>query len=371
MISGTSSAVVLNSSAVLYMQGGSLQFMDTGGVIIEAGHTSILDGGSIWINGDFTVYSTAFNNAGGDLYLGGDDPYLYLYLAAGSVLNNVLLYTNPGCHVNLASDLMLNGNLFINNGASLDLQSHTLTVYGTVTVWGIIYLMNSSTLRLGTSFLVQSGGTLFAEGSENYQGLITRIGASGDYDFTIAEGGTIVANHTTFEYMNAEGINIQSGAIVDSSHCFSLCIFRNGASGGSLLTVNNSQDLNPCGVTFFDSGSAAHNVSKTSNQGSLNFICATGDFSGTFFENDPDGRINWNSILPPVQDVSILLDGNPPNLHLSINYPYIVDRIDVYESENPYGPFIPVFSFLGSFHNYNYTAPLTLKKFYRVIAVLE
>ncbi len=143
----------------------------------------------------------------------------------------------------------------------------------------------------GRTLSVYDEGTIKAMGNETNQAIIT---STGYFVFIINDGGTISASHATFEKMSNGGLNIQPGAAVDPGHPLNHCTFRNGAPGGSLLTINNNQTFEVHNALFpANTWGGSYNVTKTNDQGEVYFVNASGGFAGTSFENDPFGRVFW------------------------------------------------------------------------------
>jgi hypothetical protein len=101
----------------------------------------------------------------------------------------------------------------------------------------VLALDGVGSLLMGASqsLTVNNGGLLELNGTITDQPKISRI-SSGNYAFNIESGGTIAAEYALFEHMNTNGINLKPGAIVDHSKAFHNSTFRNGQSGGRLLT---------------------------------------------------------------------------------------------------------------------------------------
>jgi hypothetical protein len=102
---------------------------------------------------------------------------------------------------------------------------------------------------------------------------------------------------------------VEAGALVDETYNLSRSVFRFGAPGGRLLTMNNTQDLVVYYADFPTNFTGSlYNVSKTNDAGSITFVDASGDFSGESFEQDPYGRVNWG-LVPKSLSINVLLEG--------------------------------------------------------------
>ncbi|MCB2221517.1 MAG: LamG domain-containing protein [Bacteroidetes bacterium] len=140
------------------------------------------------------------------------------------------------------------------------------------------------------SIVVASGGSFEAYGSPGSEVNITHN--TGFYSFDIASGASIAAIYSNFEYMDANGINITGD--IDAGFPLRFCSFSNGAVGGTLLTIANSQDITLEGLIFpANTWSGTYNVAKTIDAGQVNILAATGAFAGDAFENDIYNRIDW------------------------------------------------------------------------------
>ncbi len=155
--------------------------------------------------------------------------------------------------------------------------------------------MNENTeLFVQNELNVNSGGTLSVIGTLGNESRVS--GFPGYSDLDVANGGTISAEHTTFEYFEGSGIYIAPGATIDPAHPFNHCTFTEGSTNGVLLTINNSQTLTIDGANFpNNTWSGLYNVSKTANNGQITFTNFTGDFTGSEFDYDPNNRIFWHN----------------------------------------------------------------------------
>lgn len=150
------------------------------------------------------------------------------------------------------------------------------------------------------------------------------------------------ASYAVFEYMGVDGIHVKNGASIDNNYPLDHCTFRNGVSGGRLLTINNNQSLNIVGANFPSSDfGLSYNVAKTVDQGTVNFSGQTGTFAGASHELDTYGRINWGN-LPQVPTPTITYISASNSIQLSWSYPIPVTRFRIYRSDTPYGTFSEV-----------------------------
>lgn len=143
---------------------------------------------------------------------------------------------------------------------------------------------------------VNFGGALRAIGTPGNPAYIGGPGESYSRpSIDINSAGNIAAANATFEYLNGNGVNIHSGGSVSASYPFTECTFRYGAAEGTMLTVDNVQDLTFDRVRFLkNTWDGKHNITKNADQGQVWFTNSYGLFSGPEFEKDPYHRILWD-----------------------------------------------------------------------------
>ncbi len=224
----------------------------------------------------------------------------------------------------ISNCIALGGGSLTNDEGTLNLNGHFYRCTGNVTIndGGTISIDDNAWLEVGggAALNVNNGGVLEFIGSAGNLAKLTHH--SGYYDVEIESGGTISAEYATFEYMSANGVQVKNGAIIDATHPFDNCIFREGIAGGTLLTVNNNQILTVANANFpTNTWVGASNVSKALNQGHVEFFDAVGDFAGEAYDNDPFDRIDWITSGQP--DLTIT------NAVWSDMNPYVCDMIDV------------------------------------------
>jgi len=201
--------------------------------------------------------------------------------------------------------LMLATNMMLLNGGSLtvregymDLNGHFVRCTGSVRVGngGNLRIGGGAWLEVGNASIleVQAGGRLSVLGTPANPAKVTRH--SGNYAFAVRAGGMIRAQDAIFEYMDANGVSVEDTAVVEEPYTFNGCTFQNGAAGGALLALENSQTLTVGNAVFpINSGGGGSNARKLSDQGAVCFVHATGAFAGPAFENDPHNRVNWSN----------------------------------------------------------------------------
>jgi hypothetical protein len=234
--------------------------------------------------------------------------------------------------------LGLNGGTVLVNAGTLDLNNYFYRTTGSVTVniTGKIAIDGDGSLELANTqaLTVNSGGKLELLGTSGHLAKLTH--QSGYYACNIESGATISAEYALFEYMNATGIYVKNGALVDATHTFHNSTFRLGAASGTLLTINNNQTLNISGLVFpTNNWSGSFNVSKTLNQGTINFSGFSGGFSGSGYESDTFGRVNWQTGLPDLRIVSYTADYSNRYVCEPVNYSITVINDSDFNTANP------------------------------------
>lgn len=267
-------------------------------------------------NPNFTSGNIAFGqnlvfNSGSSVNLSGT-PVIFDGAGYGSILSNsstaqlgaLTLNGNSGGFGDLQVSLLpesteplkVNGVLTINQGNYFKLNSETLLAGGDIILNGNgkLILGPGSFLKFADtkSLTVNSGSTLEVMGENLNPATITH--QTGNYALNIESGGKIKGWFAIFEYMNADGVNIKDGGIVDDMYSLHYCIFQNGAASGTLLTINNSASFTIYNAVFPEnSWSGASNVRKTINQGSVTMQSATGLFAGESYDDDDYNLISW------------------------------------------------------------------------------
>ena len=315
--------------ASLTMDGGSVIIHDTGLYIYSSYiFNTNITGGSIMTAGDFTCLRSDFNPSGLTLHMIGSAD-AEIYMSAGTLYQltiskfsraedeilpqNIVrrdragretIRTRSNTAYVLAPGLTCRGNIYINSG-KLQVWGTTLNCDGDlhVNTSGILELSNPNyasalSMKAGKTINVNSGGTFTSIGSPAFTNLVTN--ATGYTAFNVNSGGTIGAVYTILEKMDSYGVNVKDGAIVDLINPFSHCVFREGVSGGTLLTIDNEQTILAVEADFpSNTWSGGSNVSKNLDQGTVNFQNATGMWSGEMYDYDPFNRILWTSTFLP------------------------------------------------------------------------
>lgn len=250
----------------------------------------------------------------------------------------------------------------------LELGHQSMYTSGDIHVSGTLKVDSGATLHIahGKALNVYYGGALEVVGEIGNPATITH-NQIGFYALNIENGAVIAPYGAIFEYMDEQGVNVKPGALVDDWYKFDHCVFRFGASDGTLLTLGNNQSLNIVGASFPSIASGwPRNVHKSADQGFIVFHDYSGGFSGSLYENDPYNRIEWDGeTLPPVQDLSIVYLPAENLIHLQWTYPQTVDRFRVWRCATPDG----VFEDMGySTGDVWFETPAGNRYFYRVTA---
>lgn len=263
-----------------------------------------ITGGTIRTGGAFrSVVSNVFQPTGGVVEITGNNFNGAIYCYNGNHFYN--LYINRGSsgfsQFITGQPVVIQNNFIVDNGT---FRSGTeASVFGNVAVNNNsrMEIIGSGSLLMGASrsVTVNSGGVLELNGSITDQPKISNI-STGNYAFNIESGGTIGAVYALFEHMNTNGINIKPGAVVDLEKSFQYCTFRNGQSGGRLMTINNSQAFAVNYANFpNNTWGGNYNVFKTENAGVVTFAGFSGLFSGEANEWDPYNRLHWGGEISP------------------------------------------------------------------------
>ncbi len=285
---------------------GTLQ-AENNSLTIQSGSVNTLVSGTIICDGINATSAGTFQPAGGTVEI-TSNPASGTYMLSvtnGNWLPELVINTSTG--VSLNADLTVKGNIIVTDG-KLDLNGHVLGCEGDINVYDRLEVDAGATLAMlvhNKSLNIKSGGRLNALGNSTSTAFF--YNPPGYSNYNIESGGTVAASYATFQWPTAAGVNVQAGATVDTSYPFSNCTFKWGVSGGTLLTLNNNQNLAIYDAIFTAGGTESSNVSKTSNIGMVNFVNATGTYAGEPYDNDVYDRVWWTAnAAPATPDVQIL-----------------------------------------------------------------
>jgi hypothetical protein len=354
----------LNSSGSLQMGSGELNFHDAN-VTLASGFGTTITGGYLKAAHDLTISDPAFNPTLLMIYLYGDFSST-LSMAAGARLDNLKIIKGSSHTVSATSDIYITGALHVEAGM-FDTNRMDITVDTYTIIYGTLNITYATTFAQGGEFVVGPDGKLKIWGISTNNAIFTHSG-TGYYTFTVQSGGIISALYTIFEYMNVSGINLQDGSLVEVPYSFQHCTFRNGAGTGTLLTINNNQNLALYDVTFpANTWGGSWSVSKTSNQGNLKFYSYLGGY-GPNYELDSYNRIIWYpNYIPAVTDLAISPDPNNVNqVRLNWTYPIYGAKFNLFSSDLPYNNF----TYIGYTHSSPVSLMTSARKFYFIQAEL-
>jgi M6 family metalloprotease-like protein len=215
--------------------------------------------------------------------------------------------------INLSGDAIFSGSVQISlTSGIVNLNNHTFRYSGFLTIGydGRLNLTEGSILdiRDSSNLTIGYGGEFYSLASGFILAHVTA--SSGNFSFMALPGALVGAEHTVFENMDTDGINLLSGSLVDTTHAFRYCYFQNGAAGGSLLKINCQQNLTIWGADFPGlTWLSAYNVYRDEAVGTITFRNFGGNFAGEDYDYDPFDNVVWGALTPPQA---------PPNLRIVI-----------------------------------------------------
>ena len=214
------------------------------------------------------------------------------------------------------TNLTINRQLTIGNGASLDLNGNTLTLGSNnalvevhnVQSGGSLLVSNGATLRFnndnGNSTLNVSG-TLLVKGTNPSPSRITRSTTNNRYSINILSGATVKARYYGMEFLSDNGFDVQAGATVDATDNFSDGAWSNlnTAAGAAkyYLTLNGTVTTTIQNITFNFVGTPTIGVHFNVRRTASPFVQideVVGGAMGTFqYEGDDNsastGNLRW------------------------------------------------------------------------------
>jgi hypothetical protein len=255
-----------------------------------------------------SVYRNFTVNPGGALFNAANSntvqflgplPANLTYNGTLGYFHNLTINKSPGVQVTQvgSTSCQFDGNLTVQQGIySVNGYSFVVTGNTAINNNGKLLLPAASVFYMlnGFSLNVNSGGTFQAAGTPGSPVTVRANIPTSRFNVNVNSGGTIAADYCIFQNQTAGGVNVKSGATIDAAHAFTGCTFQDGATGGSLLTIDNNQVLNiPYAVFPANTWGGSYNVTKSLNQGNVTFLGYSGNFAGEDFDNDPNNRISW------------------------------------------------------------------------------
>jgi len=324
--SGSSRWSFAGDAAVTLAGIGIIDFADNGIFIYDSVFAFIgnITGGTIRTNRSFVADNPGFSPSGGvcELYGSAD---ACIYTVNGSACWDLLINKSGGSCGGFSPENVpvmqeeTSGSNTVTLGESLRVTRHLTVEEGSLNTAGFaVFVSGNASMNAGGILNINAGGKLAMDNLTNIfvnnNGLMRVIGEETNpatvtcfaspsqavlgigYNFNVEAGGTLGGEYGVFEHMNLAGVNIKAGAFVDILYPFNHCTFRYGYSGGRLLSISNNQVLEINGAIFpTNTWLGGFNVLKNVNAGTVNFIDATGGFSGESYDYDPYNRINWNT----------------------------------------------------------------------------
>ena len=286
--------------------------------LFEIMHNSILlgstfidniTGGTIRTGHSFRAETAGtFEPGGGNVEFTGTQGTPFIDCDAGNYFNDFDF--NSTVDYVLYSNTEVRGDVTIDDGL-LNFIGYDLTCLGDMDInsGGSALINSNATLKLdnGSYFTVAVGGEVQVVGTAGSEATVTNV-STGTYSFSV--WGTIGAEYAIFEYMDANGINVKTGGLVDPAYTFSHCIFRYGApaKGSAYLVLNSSNTFTASGTYFENTTGVGNNVWKYYNTGHATFLDAFGDFAGEDYDHDPNNRIDWTYTARTL-DLTVFLEG--------------------------------------------------------------
>ncbi len=259
------------------------------------------------VGGDFLNLATFNPRAGriilnsqrtGDvLFNPGNATYNYIDIEAG----------NSTVYKLTTSDLRMTRSMNVNSG-TFDLNQKTFFFGDAVsidilTVVGVLKVSGGSTLKMANTskMIVAGGGELNLVGSESLYSNITNQG-TGYYGVEINSGGLLSAKYYNVSNINAIGIWLKSGSLLNSTSNLSYGNYLYCETNGRYLLMENDLPLNS-EIHFVDFGQGAKfNVKRPSGANFVTFVDAFGLRGGYLFEEDDFsanlGNIRWEFTDP-------------------------------------------------------------------------
>ncbi len=292
----------------IYIKNGELQYTNNNRELIS--DSDFINEGEV----DMSQSRLKLNGSGSHSFVPNGSQFYDVEIASGTyTLNSTQLDVTHLLDIKSGAELHLNGNSILYG---------TGTTSGSFIVDGLLSMDDDSRLQLRSDADVDVGGTFKAVGSKDHEAVITRSG-TGRYQFVVT--GNIGAGNYIFEYLDADGLTIESGATVDS---LSNGKFSYGANGGRYLNFEHSFGPADDSDTLliqniqFDEGPDYNAKRLTSTDGIIEFKDAFGLTAGHYYEDD-DGEIFTGAIVWSYTKPTLIWEGS------------VSDRWDEQQNWNP------------------------------------
>jgi len=201
---------------------------------------------NIYIGGSFANAGT-FIAQNGKVVFNGTTAGTELINVGSSDLYNVEIDAGASTVYQLSDDINIDGYLKL-FGGSLDFNANTINMGDGVGT--DVFSVEDATVDMdagaflkmgsGSSLLVKSGGIFKLLGTDDENVATVTSQNTANYSFEIYSGGEIQANYYEVSYIDATGLWLKSGAILNNTNNLSNGTFSNGTSGGRYLLLANA-----------------------------------------------------------------------------------------------------------------------------------
>lgn len=276
------------------------------------------------VGNNFTISGGTFDVGSYDVTVGGDfenkgtfmpqSRTLIFDAVAGShhtikpgtsTYNNVQV--KSGEYTLLVNELNVNHNIEL-DGGSLTIEDNSVNMgdgsgVDNLNIGGTLYLAKNGMLKMGdNAFInVKDEGTISLIGAENEEAIVTSQKVNGTYAFSVS--GKIAANTYKIERLNADGLHLKPGSVIDATNNLSNGQYSSGTRGGCYLWLENNlaaaDEVLRISNVYFNAG-ATKNVrrDKSTAVGVIDMHDAVGVLASFYFEDeDPisptEGAVRW------------------------------------------------------------------------------
>jgi len=224
-------------------------------------------------------------------------------IQAGSSAFYNLDINAPGVTYTLTSDLTANEVTNVQAG-TIYVGTNTLSIgdgSGTdeVNIYGTLLINEGATLDMANnaSLIVNTGGEIELLGTDDANRATLTSSSAGRYSFDISSGGSIKAQYYQVDYVDADGLYMHAGAIIDATNNLSDGIFSNGAAGGTYMTLLHEMGATETLSNLTFNAGPAYCVTRTSGTTVFEFEDASGALGNYLFEKDDEATPSPSSGL--------------------------------------------------------------------------